>query len=141
MILGPGGRLSCRRRHARSEPINGNRHRGALHQKGRIQGRPRGGRNNVRVDDEMRDCQEEIINENSLLTRARINSELMRRLPLKPEIHDRTVARTLDGMLFGVKLARPLCADRNRPDVLNKRVDYATLFMNIECKIRSIVCK
>ena len=107
----------------------------------RIQGRPRGGRNNVRVDDEMRDCQEEIINENCLLTRARINSELRRRLPLKPEIHDGTVARTLDGMLFGVKLARPLCADRNRPDVLNKRVDYATLFMNIECKIRSIVCK
>ena len=108
---------------------------------GRIQGRPRGGRNNVRVDDEMRDCQEEIINENCLLSRARINNELRRRLPLKPEIHDRTVARTLDGMLFGVKLARPLCADRNRPDVLNKLVDYATLFMNIECKIRLIVCK
>ena len=95
----------------------------------------------MRVDDERRDCQEEIINENCLLTRARINSELRRRLPLKPEIHNRTVARTLDGMLFGVKLARPLCADKNGPDVLNKRVDYPTLFMNIECKIRSIVCK
>ena len=33
-------------------------------------------------------------------------------------------------MLFRVKLARPLPADRNRPDVLNKRVDYATWFMN-----------
>ena len=31
---------------------------------GRIWERPRGGRNNVRVDDEMRDCLEEIINEN-----------------------------------------------------------------------------
>ena len=29
---------------------------------GKIQERPRGGRNNVRVDDKMRDCQEEIIN-------------------------------------------------------------------------------
>ena len=29
----------------------------------RIQERPRGGRNNVRVDEEMRDCLEEIINE------------------------------------------------------------------------------
>ena len=84
----------------------------------------------MRVDDEMRDCQEEIINENCLLTRARINSELRRRLPLKPEIHNRTVARTLDGMLFGVKLVRPLPADRNRPDVLIKQVDYATWFMN-----------
>ena len=29
-----------------------------------------------------------------------------------------------------MKLARPLPADRNRPDVTNKRVDYATWFMN-----------
>ena len=33
-------------------------------------------------------------------------------------------------MLFRVKQERPLPADRNRPDVLNKRVDYATGFMN-----------
>ena len=33
-------------------------------------------------------------------------------------------------MLFGVKLVRPLPADRNRPDVLIKQVDYATWFMN-----------
>ena len=87
---------------------------------GRIQERPRGGRNNVRVDDEMRDCLEQIINENCLLTVAQINRELKRGLPVKPEILDRTVARTLDGMMFRVKLARPLPADRNRPDVLNK---------------------
>ena len=55
---------------------------------------------------------------------------MRRRLPAKPEIHDRTVSRTLDGMLFRVKLVRPLPADRNRPDVLNKRVDYANWFMN-----------
>ena len=84
----------------------------------------------MRVDEEMRDCLEEIINENCLFTLAQINSELRRRLPLKPQIHDRTVARTLDGMLFRVKLARPLLAVRSRPDVMNKRVDYATWFMN-----------
>ena len=97
---------------------------------GRIQERPRGGRNNVRVDNEMGDCLEENINEYCLLTFAQINHELRRRLPVKPEIHDRTVARTLDGMLFRVKLPRPLPADRNRPDVLNEPVDYATWFMN-----------
>ena len=96
---------------------------------GRIRKRPRDGRNNVCVDDEMRDCLEEIINENCLLTLTQINHELRRRLPVKPKIHDRTDIRTLDGMLFRVKLARPLPADRNRPDVLNKRVDYATWFM------------
>ena len=84
----------------------------------------------MRVDDEMRDCLEEIINENCLLILRRINGKLRRWLPLNPEIHDRIMARTLDGMLFGVKLARPLPSDRNRPDVLNKRVDYTTWFMN-----------
>ena len=34
---------------------------------GRIRERPRGGRNNVRADDEMRDSLEQIINENCLL--------------------------------------------------------------------------
>ena len=43
--------------------------------------------------------------------------------------------RTLDRMLFRVKLARPLPADRNRPDVLNKRVDYGTWFMD-----HAVVC-
>ena len=89
---------------------------------GRIRKRPRGGRNNVRVDDEMRDCLEEINNESCLLTLTQINHELTRRLPVKPEIHDCTVSRTLDEMLFRVKLTRPLLAGRNRPDVLNKRV-------------------
>ncbi|XP_048582057.1 uncharacterized protein LOC116617834 [Nematostella vectensis] len=97
---------------------------------GRIEERPRGGRNNARVDDEMIDCLNDIINDNCLLTLSRINQELRRRLPLKPRIYDRTVARTLDGMLFRVKLARPLPAERNRPDVLQKRVDYGNWFMN-----------
>ncbi|XP_048581595.1 uncharacterized protein LOC125561377 [Nematostella vectensis] len=97
---------------------------------GRIEERPRGGRNNVRVDDEMRDCLNDSINDNCILTLSRINQELRRRLPLKPRIHDRTVARTLDGMLFRVKLARLLQAERNRPDVLQKRVDYGNWFMN-----------
>ena len=39
---------------------------------GRIRERPRGGRNNVRVDDEMRDCLEEIIIESCLLTLTQI---------------------------------------------------------------------
>ena len=97
---------------------------------GRIHERPRGGRNHVRVDDEMRDCLGEIINENCLLTLYQINRELRRRLQAKTIIYDRTVARILDGMLFKVKLARPLPADRNRPDVLDKRRQYANWFMN-----------
>ena len=39
----------------------------------RIHERPRGSRNNVRVDDAMWDCIEEILNENCLLTLFQIN--------------------------------------------------------------------
>lgn len=54
---------------------------------------------------------------------------MRQRLPRKPAIHDRTVARTLEGVLYRVKLARPLPAKRNRPAVLQKRIDYANWFM------------
>lgn len=50
-------------------------------------------------------------------------------LPAKLRIHDRTVAMTLDGMLFCLKLSRPLPAERNRPDVIQKCFDYANWFM------------
>ena len=75
----------------------------------------------------MRNCLNDFINENYLLTQ--IYQELRQRLPRKPAFHHRTVARTLEVMLYRVKLARPLPADRNRPDVLQKRVDYANWFM------------
>ena len=96
---------------------------------GRIAERPRGGANHVRVDDAMRDCLDDIINENCLLIIAEMNRELRLRLPHKPVIQDRTIARALEGMLYRVKLARPLPADRNRPDVLQKRVEYGNWFM------------
>ena len=82
---------------------------------GRIAERPRGGANHVRVDDAMRDCLDDNINENCLLTIAEMNRKLRLRLPHKPVIL--------------VKLARPLPADRNRPDVLQKRVEYGNRFM------------
>lgn len=105
---------------------------------GRTAERPRGGANHVRVDDEMRNCLNDIINENCLLTLAQIYQELRQRLPRKPAFHDRTVARTLEVMLYRVKLARPLPADRNGPDVLQKRVDYANWFMHYAVANHSI---
>lgn len=76
-------------------------------------------------DSRTRDRMEEMMKENCSPTLTQINCELRRRLPAKPEIHDGTVPRTLNRMLFRVKLPRPVPADRNRPDLLNKRVDYA----------------
>ena len=81
----------------------------------------------MQVDDEMRECLEEMIND---LTLSQINGELRRRLPAKPLIHDRTIARNLEGMLFRVKLVRPVPADRNRRDILQRRQEYGNWFMN-----------
>ena len=97
---------------------------------GRVEERPRGGPNNVKVDEEMRQCLNEIIDENCLLTLAQTNQELRRRLPAKPFIHGRTVGKALDELLFSVKRVRPLPAERNRPDVIQKRFDYASWFLN-----------
>ena len=96
---------------------------------GRIAERPRGGQNNVRVDEEMKESLSDIVNENCLLTLSQINQELRQRLRNKHEIHDRTVSRTLQGMLYWVKQARPLPAERNRPNVIHKRYDYSCWFM------------
>ena len=82
------------------------------------------------VDDELRQCLEDIINENCVLTLSQINEELSRRLPAKHLIHDRTVARNLEGMLFHVKMVRPVPADRNRCDVLKRMQEYGNWFMN-----------
>ena len=97
---------------------------------GRVEERPRGGPNNVKVDKEMRQCLNEIIDENCLLTLAQTNQELRRRLPAKPFIHGRTVGKALDELLFSVKRVRPLPAERNRPDVIQKWFDYASWFLN-----------
>ena len=36
----------------------------------------------------------------------------------------RNIARNLEGMLFRVKLVRPVPADRNRPGILQRRQEY-----------------
>ena len=77
----------------------------------------------------MKDCLNDILNDNCTLILAQINQKLTRRLLRKPRIHERTVARTLDGMLFRFKIARRQPAERNRPDVIQKRHDYANWFM------------
>ena len=87
---------------------------------GRIAEKPRGGQNSVCIDEGMK--------ENYILTLSQINQELRQCLPNKPDIHNRTVSKTLQGMLCRVKLARPSPAERNRPDVIHKPYDYASWF-------------
>ena len=70
---------------------------------GRIRERARGGRNNVKVDEEMKECLGVVINENCMLTLREMNQELRRRLQVKPFVHDRKIGKALDGMLVRAK--------------------------------------
>ena len=96
---------------------------------GRIEEQPRGGRRNVRFDADMTRCIQRIVDEDCTLSLRAINTELRRRLPEKPQVHERTIGKHLDGMLYSLKLSRILPADRNRPDVVEGRHDYANWFL------------
>ena len=91
--------------------------------------RPRGGRNNVKVNDEMKQCLEAIVNENCTLTLEAINTKLEDRLPEMATVNVRTIAKHLDGMLYTLKLSRQLPAERNRPEVIQRRQAYAQWFL------------
>ncbi len=96
---------------------------------GRIEEQPRGGGHNVRFDADMTRCIQRIVDEDCILSLRAINTELRRRLPEKPQVHERTIGKHLDGMVYSLKLSGILPADRNRPDVVEGRHDYANWFL------------
>jgi hypothetical protein len=49
-------------------------------------------------------------------------------MPEKPQVHERTIGKHLDRMLYSLKLSRILPADRNRPDVIEGCHKYANWF-------------
>ena len=98
-------------------------------EEGRVNERAHGGQNHVKVDEEMRRCIAAILDENPVLTLDAINTTLRERLPQKPHVHSRTIGKILDGMLYTVKLVRRCPAERNRPDVIQSRRQYAAWFL------------
>ena len=64
-----------------------------------------------------------------LYTIRAINTELRRRMPEKPHVHQRTICKHLAGMLFSYikTIANTVPADHNRPDVIEGCHEYATV--------------
>jgi len=112
--------------------------------------RPRGGARVIKVDDEMKNCVVEIVEEHAAFTlkqvicftllkvisleiilmfHVQINEELQVRLPNKPNIHISTLAKALDGMLVRLKKLEDAPIDRNSPATKELRREYATWFM------------
>ena len=78
---------------------------------------------------DLRQCLEEILSENPMLTLEAINAELRKRLPDRPAVHARTIAKHLDGMLYNLKLAHRVSPERNRADAIERRNEYAHWFL------------
>ncbi|CAB3996352.1 Cyclin-dependent kinase-like 2 [Paramuricea clavata] len=99
---------------------------------GRIEEQPCGGCLNVRFDADMTRCIQRIVDEDCTLSLRAINTELQRRIPQKPQVHERTIGKHLDGMLYLLKLSQILPADHYRPDVIEGRHKYANWFLEEE---------
>ena len=57
----------------------------------------------MKVEDDIKQWLNDIVYDNYMLTLIEINRELRGRLPRKPQIHDYTVGRTLNGMMVTLK--------------------------------------
>ena len=77
----------------------------------------------MKVDDDIKQCPNNVVEDNCVLTLTEINRKLRRRLPRKPQVHDLTVGITLDSVLVSLKLTRPRPVDRNRLDVIQRRFE------------------
>ena len=91
-----------------------------------------GGHRYQKVENEMRACAVDVINENPLYTLKQINEELQRQLPEKPGISLKTLSNCLEGMAYTLKLSRDVHSERNRMDVKTDRQNYANWLMSEE---------
>lgn len=96
-----------------------------------IVNKPRGGPRRIKVDDEMREVVEEILGGNPAITLRDLNAEVRRRLPHKPHITEAHLGRVCRGMFFTLKKLEAAPIDRNREDVKEERLSYATWFLEV----------
>ena len=102
-----------------------------------IDARVRGGDNNRKVDDEMREAISGIIERNPLVTLQEINNILRNSLPNKPIVCQSTVANTIDGMLYSLKAVVDIPEQRNTHETKVSRRDYAT-WMAVNGNVRKV---
>ena len=93
---------------------------------GRITERPQGGTNHVWVDDEMKNCLDDILNKICLLTLAQINQELRQRVPRNPWLYSN---QNTWRYIISWEIGKPIPVERNHPYVLQKRLVCANWFM------------
>lgn len=89
----------------------------------------RGGARNTKMDDEMKERLEHLIDRNPLMTLQEMKADLAESLPQKPAVSTSTIARALDGLFITLKLVEDVPVVRNAPRVLDERAEYANWFL------------
>jgi transposase len=86
------------------------------------------------VDEEMRAAYREEVLRRPFATLTAINEAVRERLPQKPRVSTATVAKHLENQLISVKIAgkdADVPLERNRPENINRRQDYANWLTNL----------
>uniref|UniRef100_A0A8C4NGT2 Tc1-like transposase DDE domain-containing protein n=1 Tax=Eptatretus burgeri TaxID=7764 RepID=A0A8C4NGT2_EPTBU len=96
---------------------------------GRRERLPKGGAHNAKMDNDMRQCLQHLLDVNPLLTLTQMKKNLQAALPNKPHVSTSTIARSIDGMLLTLKLTEDVPDARNSPRVLDQRMQYAQWFL------------
>ena len=89
----------------------------------------RGGRRNVKVDDDMVNMLLELVDEHPEYTLQQFNAALRERMPDKAHISGSTVAKVLECRLITIKKLEDAPAERNRADVVQLRHNFAHWLM------------
>ena len=98
----------------------------------RDQDKERVGNRQTKVDDEMKTAIADYLESNPLLTLIEINFRLRANLPQKSTISIKTLSRSIDGLAYTLKLNRDSPAQRNAPETLAARKQYAEWILSAD---------
>ena len=84
---------------------------------GRRETLARGGATHNKIDDEMQNHMQGILDANPILTLLQMTASLSEHLLEKPGVSSATIARALDGMMITLKLVEDVPDARNSPEV------------------------
>ena len=98
----------------------------------RDQDKERVGNRQTKVDDEMKTAIADYLESNPLLTLIEINFRVRANLPQKSTISIKTLSRSIDGLAYTLKLNRDSPAQRNAPETLAARKQYAEWILSAD---------
>ena len=98
----------------------------------RDQDKERDGNRQTKVDDEMKTAIADYLESNPLLALNEVNFRLRANLPQNPTTSIKTLYRLIDGIAYTLKLNLDSPAQRNAPETLAARKQYAECILSAD---------